>query len=325
MLVVQRLAGVLLQVQALDPDRHRVAAVGVDHHFAFAHDRRLELADLIALRQVGIEIVLAVEHRPQIDLGLQPEPGADRLPDALLVDHRQHAGHRRVDQRHVGVRLAAESGRRAGEQLRLRGDLGVNLQTDDHFPVAGRAFDQFRRVLLNAHGMPRCPPIARPAARVKVAGCSRRAGAVAFGSTVKTRGTTAPVASSRSEWRTPLLTRRRFAGSLAASALDVETIRSPGSCANLAEPARAVHLPDRARRQHRRGRAPRRRPSRRDLAAADRGREPHRQCQYRCRGSRAVRARRLHDLRPSLEPRGRAFCCPARRPTIRSQTSLRSR
>jgi hypothetical protein len=67
---------------------------------ALADDRLLVLADLVALRQVGIEIVLAVEHRALVDLRLEAEPGAHRLLDAFLVDHRQHAGHRRVDQRH---------------------------------------------------------------------------------------------------------------------------------------------------------------------------------------------------------------------------------
>ena len=91
-----------------------------DHDLALADDRRFVLADLIALRQVGIEIVLPVEHRAMIDLGLEAEAGADRLADAFLVDHRQHAGHRRIDQRDVAVGLAAELGRGAGEQLGWR-------------------------------------------------------------------------------------------------------------------------------------------------------------------------------------------------------------
>ncbi len=46
---------------------------------AFADDRILVLRDLIALRQVGIEIVLAVEDRTFVDLSLQTEAGAHRL------------------------------------------------------------------------------------------------------------------------------------------------------------------------------------------------------------------------------------------------------
>ena len=67
-LVVQRLAGILLQMQPLDADGGGLAALQLDDDFALAHDRRLVLADLIALRQIGIEIVLAVEYRAQIDL-----------------------------------------------------------------------------------------------------------------------------------------------------------------------------------------------------------------------------------------------------------------
>jgi hypothetical protein len=143
MAVVQALAGVLLEMQPLDADGHRLAVRQIDDDDAFADHRLLVLADLIALRQVGIEIVLAVEHRAQIDLGVQPQAGAHRLADAFLIDHRQHARHRRVDQRDMAVGGAAEFGRRAGKQLRLRRDLGMDLHADDDFPVAGRAFDQF--------------------------------------------------------------------------------------------------------------------------------------------------------------------------------------
>ena len=140
-LVVQQLAGVLLEVQPLDADVDASAVRQIDGDDAFADDRRLVLADLIALRQVGIEIVLPVEHRAVVDLRLEPEPGADRLLDAFLVDHRQHAGHRGVDQRDMLVRLAAEFGRGAGEQLGVGGDLGMDLHADHDLPVAGCAFD----------------------------------------------------------------------------------------------------------------------------------------------------------------------------------------
>ena len=63
MLVVQRLAGVLLEMQPLDADGDGLAVGQIDDDLALADDRRLVLADLIALRQVGIEIVLAVEDR----------------------------------------------------------------------------------------------------------------------------------------------------------------------------------------------------------------------------------------------------------------------
>ncbi len=153
MLVVQRFAGILLQMQPLDADGDGLATFEIDDHLALAHDRRFVLADLVALRQVGIKIILAVEHRFQIDLGVEPKPGADRLLDAFLVDHRQHARHGGVDQRYVAVGRAAEFGRGAGEQLRLGRHLGMHLHADDNLPVAGRAFDQFVGFAGNVHAL----------------------------------------------------------------------------------------------------------------------------------------------------------------------------
>ena len=146
-LVVQRFAGILLEMQPLDADAHGLAVRQIDHDLALADDRRFVLADLVALRQIRIEIVLPVEHRFEIDLGVEPEAGAHRLAHAFLVDHRQHAGHGGIDQRDVRVRLAAERGRSAGEQLGLRGDLGMHLHADDHFP----AVDQLRFSLRPVH------------------------------------------------------------------------------------------------------------------------------------------------------------------------------
>ena len=77
-----------------------------------------------------------------IDLRLQPKPRADRLAHAFLVDDGQHAGHRRVDEGDMRVRLAAESRRGAGEELRLARHLRMDLHADDDFPVAGRAFEE---------------------------------------------------------------------------------------------------------------------------------------------------------------------------------------
>src|SRR3546814_8050872 len=58
-LVVDRLAGVLLQVQALDADLAGLAVLEVEHDGPLADDGVKVLRDLIALRQVGVEVVLA--------------------------------------------------------------------------------------------------------------------------------------------------------------------------------------------------------------------------------------------------------------------------
>ena len=73
----------------------------------------------------------------------RPKPGADRLLDAFLVDHRQHARHAGIDEGDLGVGFGAEFGRGAGEQLGFGQDLGMDLHADHDFPVAGLALDQF--------------------------------------------------------------------------------------------------------------------------------------------------------------------------------------
>ena len=62
MAVVQALPGVLLEMQPFDPNGDAVTAVEIDGHRALSYDRRFVLADLIALRQIGIEIILPVEN-----------------------------------------------------------------------------------------------------------------------------------------------------------------------------------------------------------------------------------------------------------------------
>ena len=62
-LVVQGLAGVLLHVQALDTDGPRLAVGQIEDQRALADNRLQVLRNLIALGQIGIEIVLTLEHR----------------------------------------------------------------------------------------------------------------------------------------------------------------------------------------------------------------------------------------------------------------------
>ena len=114
---MDRLARILLQMQPLDPDNKGGAIVTLDLDLTLANDRVLELTDLIALRQVGIEIVLAVKPRPQIDLGIKTEASPHSLLDTVAIDHGQHAGHGRINQRDLLIRPCAKADRRAAEQL----------------------------------------------------------------------------------------------------------------------------------------------------------------------------------------------------------------
>src|SRR5207248_10334581 len=69
---VHRLRGVLLEMGARDADDF-LAAVHRDREAARPAERRFVLADLVGLRQVGIEVVLAREDRAFRDLAVERE------------------------------------------------------------------------------------------------------------------------------------------------------------------------------------------------------------------------------------------------------------
>ena len=65
MLIVHQLAGILLDMDALDADGLGGAALEIDLNLSFADDRVIELADLVTLRQIRVSSgqVRAVNHR----------------------------------------------------------------------------------------------------------------------------------------------------------------------------------------------------------------------------------------------------------------------
>ncbi len=142
MLVVHRFSCVMLQMQASDADRFRAAVGKLDRHRTGADDRVLVLADLVACRKIGVEIVLAIEAAHQIDVRGKPEPSAHRLCDAFAVDDRQHPRERGIDEAHLRIGRGAEPGRRPAEQFCRADHLGVDFETDHDLPRAALACDR---------------------------------------------------------------------------------------------------------------------------------------------------------------------------------------
>ncbi len=132
---VQALAGVFFKVGAGHADALDGAVFQGDVQVAFAHDRQFHLTDLITLRQVRVEVILAGEHVVLTDLGVDGQAKLDRHLHGFLVQHRQRTGHAQVDEAGLSVGLGAERGGATGENLRLGGELGMNLQPDDDFPL----------------------------------------------------------------------------------------------------------------------------------------------------------------------------------------------
>ncbi|MNQ95074.1 hypothetical protein D3C85_1106170 [compost metagenome] len=132
---VQALAGVFFQVRTGDAHALDRAVLQGDIQVALADDRQFHLADLVALGQVGVEVVLAGEHVVLADFGVNRQAEHHRHAHRFLVQHWQDAGHAQVDQAGLGVRFGTERGGATGENLRLGGELGMNLQPDHDFPL----------------------------------------------------------------------------------------------------------------------------------------------------------------------------------------------
>jgi hypothetical protein len=133
--LVQRLAGVLLEVGArqVDPVR-RVANHELDR--STLHHRSFVLADLVPLGQVGVEVVLAREDRVRRHLRADCHAEADRPLDRAAVHHRQRAGQGQIDRRRLCVGLGAELRRRAAEDLALGRQLRMRFEADHHLVPA---------------------------------------------------------------------------------------------------------------------------------------------------------------------------------------------
>ena len=129
---MQRLAGVFLEVDTTDAHAARLAAaLELDH--AGRRDRQLVLRDLIALRQVRIEVVLAREDGCPVNRAAESQRRANRVVDRGTIQHRQRAGQPEADGTDVCVRLPAEGGTASAEDFRRGEKLCVDLEPDNRF------------------------------------------------------------------------------------------------------------------------------------------------------------------------------------------------
>jgi len=137
---MQRLPGVFFQVCAGQVD-HLFRITDLDGHLAADHHRQLELADLITLGQIGVEVIFACENRLGRDLTLDRQTEANSAFDGFLVEYGQNAGQGDIDG--IGLRIGRGSkiNRTAGKYLRAGRQLSVRLDADYNFPL-------FHRVLL---------------------------------------------------------------------------------------------------------------------------------------------------------------------------------
>ena len=147
--VVQALARVFFQVHARDADLLR-AVRGFDLDVAVLGQRLVVLRNLIALGQVGIEVVLAREDGGFANLAVQRGRGEDGELHRALVQHRQSTRHSQAHRTDIGVGRIAEVRRAAAKDLSLRQQLDVDFQSDDRFVLGTRRNGSFWRGCHNA-------------------------------------------------------------------------------------------------------------------------------------------------------------------------------
>src|SRR4051794_24041894 len=132
---VNRLRGVLLEVRAHEADL-TVALEPGDEQRAADAERLLVLRDLVALRVVGIEVVLPREHGLARDLAAEREPELDRPFHRLAIRDGQRAGMCEADGARARVRLGEVLELAPAEHLRPRLQMNVDLEPDDRLPVS---------------------------------------------------------------------------------------------------------------------------------------------------------------------------------------------
>ena len=135
--IMQALAGVLFHMHAGDADA-LAAGRALDFDVAMFRHRLVVLRDLVALGQVGIEIVLAGEDRSRVDLAIQRRGRQHGELHRPPVQNRQRARQPQTHRADIRVRRIAKPGRAAAEDLGAGQKLDVDFQPDDRL-VPGMA------------------------------------------------------------------------------------------------------------------------------------------------------------------------------------------
>ena len=130
-------AGVFFEVDADDADLLG-AALAVDFDPAALAQGLLVLRDLVALGQVGIDVVFARKNAAGLDLAMEGHAGHNRQLDGAAVDHGQGTGLAGAHWTNVSVgRHLKVIGRAGTKHLGGGLQLDVDFHADNGFVVQG--------------------------------------------------------------------------------------------------------------------------------------------------------------------------------------------
>ena len=128
--VVQALARILFHVHARDADRSSIRRRRWHFDPAMLGERLVELRNLVALGQIGIEIVLAREDRALAHLAVERQRGQRGKLHGLRVQHRQRARQPQAYRADVRIGLGAEAVGATAKCLGRREQLHVHFEAD---------------------------------------------------------------------------------------------------------------------------------------------------------------------------------------------------
>ena len=136
--------GVLFQMQARNANPF-ARAIRIDFEPAFGGQRQLVHRNLVALGQVGIEIIFAGEARTRLNIQVQRERSAQGKLDGAAVEHRQRTRQPQAYGARIRVRRIAETCSTAAENLRRSLKLRVDLKADHGLVGRGGLSRNFRQ------------------------------------------------------------------------------------------------------------------------------------------------------------------------------------
>ena len=126
---------VFFEVRADDSNRARAARRNRNHHAAIVAKRQVVLRNLVALRKIGVVVILAIPLGVSRNRATEREPHHHRHFDGGFVHHRKRTGqrtHHRIDER-VRIFIEVRRMRRVRhtrEHLGARREFNVNLKPD---------------------------------------------------------------------------------------------------------------------------------------------------------------------------------------------------
>jgi hypothetical protein len=138
------LACIFFEVHPLDVDRHRLPfrrpsrRIAISRHYcqlAVRRERFVVLRDLVALRQVGIKVILSRKDGRFLNLQSQRESSSRTEVDGSFVQDRQCARQAEADRTRIRIWLRTGLNGTAAENFCGGRELCMNFHADYRFPA----------------------------------------------------------------------------------------------------------------------------------------------------------------------------------------------